>query len=191
MAAERLHGDDTTVPVLARGKTDIARAWVYVRDDRPFAGPAPPAALFYYSRDRAGLHPQAHLAGYAGILQARCIRWLRQTLCSWPKSGFDFGGRLLGPCAPKTLVLADVEAAAKKKAQGKPAAVLSPLCLEAIQRIDKLFDIERDVNGCSADQRMAVRQELGAPLVANLHAWMSEDAESFWRNDVARRWTTC
>jgi transposase len=69
-AADRLHGDDTTVPVLARGKTDIARSWVYVRDDRPFGGPAPPAAVFYYSRDRGGAHPQAHLAAYAGILQA-------------------------------------------------------------------------------------------------------------------------
>src|SRR5664279_4981982 len=69
-AAGRLHGDDTTVPVLARGKTDIARSWVYVRDDRPFAGPAPPAAVFYYSRDRGGAHPRAHLADYAGILQA-------------------------------------------------------------------------------------------------------------------------
>ena len=70
MAAERLHGDDTTVPVLAKGKTDIARAWVYVRDDRPFGGRAPPAAIFHYSRDRGGEHPQAHLAGYAGALQA-------------------------------------------------------------------------------------------------------------------------
>ena len=52
MAAERLHGDDTTVPVLARGKTDIARLWTYVRDDRPFGGPAPPGAVFHYSRDR-------------------------------------------------------------------------------------------------------------------------------------------
>jgi transposase len=70
MAADRLHGDDTTVPVLARGKTDIARAWVYVRDDRPFGGTAAPAALFHYSRDRSGEHPQAHLASYSGILQA-------------------------------------------------------------------------------------------------------------------------
>jgi hypothetical protein len=68
MAAERLHGDDTTVPVLARGKTDIARAWVYVGNDRPFGGPAPQAEVFCYSRDRSGEHPQAHLAGYAGIL---------------------------------------------------------------------------------------------------------------------------
>src|SRR5487761_1895230 len=69
-AAERLHGDDTTVPVLARGKTDIARLWTYVRDDRPVGGPAPPGAVFHYSRDRGGEHPQSHLAGYAGILQA-------------------------------------------------------------------------------------------------------------------------
>jgi transposase len=55
-AGERIHGDDTTVPVLAKGKTDIARSWVYVRDDRPFAGPAPPAVVFYYSRDRSGVH---------------------------------------------------------------------------------------------------------------------------------------
>ena len=70
MAAERLHGDDTTVPVLARGKTTTGRLWTYVRDDRPFAGPAPPAALFHYSPDRRGEHPQRHLAGYTGILQA-------------------------------------------------------------------------------------------------------------------------
>ncbi|OKO67222.1 hypothetical protein AC629_42895, partial [Bradyrhizobium sp. NAS80.1] len=70
MAAERLHADDTTVPVLAKGKTDTARCWIYVRDDRPFGGADPPAAMFYYSRDRRGEHPQAHLARYAGILQA-------------------------------------------------------------------------------------------------------------------------
>src|SRR5450755_2828754 len=55
--AARVHGDDTTVPVLAKGKTDIARCWTYVRDDRPFGGKNPPAALFYYSRDRSGEHP--------------------------------------------------------------------------------------------------------------------------------------
>src|SRR6202021_3637240 len=69
-AAERLHGDDTTVPVLAKGKTDTGRCWVYVRDDRPSGGQDPPAAMFYHSRDRAGEHAQAHLAGYAGLFQA-------------------------------------------------------------------------------------------------------------------------
>ncbi len=70
LAAERLHGDDTPVPVLAKGKTDKGRAWVYVRDDRPFGGPDPPAALFRYSRNRSGDHPVEHLRSYAGILQA-------------------------------------------------------------------------------------------------------------------------
>jgi transposase len=69
-AAERLHGDDTTVPVLARGKTDTGRCWVYVRDDRRFGGDAAPAAMFYYSRDRSGEHPQGHLTNYAGLFQA-------------------------------------------------------------------------------------------------------------------------
>src|SRR6202140_2614350 len=64
MAAARLHADDTTVPVLASGKTDTGRCWIYVRDDRPFGGAGPPAAMFYYSRDRKGEHPQAHLARY-------------------------------------------------------------------------------------------------------------------------------
>jgi transposase len=70
MAAARLHADDTTVPVLASGKTDTGRCWIYVRDDRPFGGAGPPAAMFYYSRDRKGEHPQRHLARYVGILQA-------------------------------------------------------------------------------------------------------------------------
>jgi transposase len=57
MAGERIHGDDTTVPVLAKGKTITGRLWSYVRDDRPFGGPAPPAAMFFYSPNRSGEHP--------------------------------------------------------------------------------------------------------------------------------------
>jgi transposase len=56
--------------VLATGKTRTGRVWSYVRDDRPFAGPAPPAAVFFYSRNRDGEHPSRHLTGYGGILQA-------------------------------------------------------------------------------------------------------------------------
>jgi len=70
LAAERLHGDDTTVPVMAKGKTDTGRLWDYVRDDRPFGGSDPPAVIFYYSRDRRGEHPRGHLASWSGILQA-------------------------------------------------------------------------------------------------------------------------
>ena len=70
LGAERLHGDDTTVPILAKGKTVTGRIWTYVRDDRPFGGPAPPAALYHASRDRTAGHAERHLAGWSGILQA-------------------------------------------------------------------------------------------------------------------------
>ena len=71
-AAEKIHGDDTTVPVLAPGlgRTSTGRLWVYVRDDRPFLGAAPPAAAYFYSPDRGGKHPAAHMAGFNGFLQA-------------------------------------------------------------------------------------------------------------------------
>ena len=81
MAAERLHGDDTTVPVLAKGKTNIGRCWTYVRDDEPFGGPSPPAAIFYYSHDCKGEHPQAHLAQYVGLFQADAFDGYRKLSC--------------------------------------------------------------------------------------------------------------
>lgn len=93
LAAERLHGDDTTVPVLAKGKTSTGRIWVYVRDDKPFGGQAPPGAVFYYSRDRAGEHPQAHLASYSGIFQADAYGGYGRL----PQCGSNTGSRLLGP----------------------------------------------------------------------------------------------
>jgi transposase len=69
-SAERIHADDTTVPVLDVGKTRTGRLWAYVRDDRPFAGPAPPAAVYFYSADRTAGHPEEYLAGWQGFMQA-------------------------------------------------------------------------------------------------------------------------
>src|SRR6516164_471946 len=68
-AAERIHGDDTTVPVLAKVKTRTGRLWTYVRDDRPFGGAAPPAAVSFYSPDRDGAHPERHLPAIAGFFR--------------------------------------------------------------------------------------------------------------------------
>ena len=187
MAAERLHGDDTTVPVLARGKTDIARTWVYVRDDRPFGGLAPPAAVFYYSRDRGGEHPQAHLATYAGILQADAYGGYGKLYEADRNPGIILEAGCWAHARRKFFVLADVEAAAKRKAQGKQASVISPLCLEAVRRIDALFAIERDINGWSAARRHDMRHEFSAPLVADLHAWMLGERKKLSRtNDVAK-----
>ena len=192
LSAERLHGDDTTVPVLAKGKTDTGRIWVYVRDDKPFGGPAPPAAVFYYSRDRAGEHPQAHLANYTGIFQADAY------------SGYGKlyePGRTPGPILEAAcwvharrpfFVMADLAENARRKAQGKTPAAISPLALEVVRRIDALFEIERSINGQSAERRKAVRQELSAPFVADLEAGCASNAPSSRAATMSPRpWTTC
>ncbi len=197
MAAGRLHGDDTTVPVLARGGTDIARLWTYVRDDRPFGGPAPPGAVFHYSRDRGGKHPQSYLAGYSGILQADAYGGYGRLYEPGRTPGPILEGACWAHARRKFFVLADVEGSARRAAHGKAPAVLSPICLDAVQRIDDLFDIERDINGSSAEERRTARQALSAPLVADLHRWFAEQRMRLARgNEVARaidyllkRWT--
>ena len=110
LAAERLHGDDTTVPVLAKGKTDTGRCWVYVRDDRPFGGPAPPAAVFYYSRDRAGEHPRRHLASLAGILQADAYGGYDKLYEPGREPGPILEAACWAHARRKFFVLADIEA---------------------------------------------------------------------------------
>jgi transposase len=186
-AAERLHSDDTTVPVLAKGKTDTARCWVYVRDDRPFGGPAPPAAMFYYSRDRSGEHPQAHLEEYAGIFQADAYGGYTKLYEANRKPGPLVEAACWVHARRPFFILADVAANARRKAQGKTASPISPLALEAVRRIDALFDIERSINGQSAERRRAVRQELGAPLVADLERWLREQRPKLSRgNDLSK-----
>ncbi len=187
LSAERLHGDDTTVPVLAKGKTDTGRIWVYVRDDKPFGGPAPPAAVFYYSRDRAGEHPQAHLASYTGIFQADAYSGYGKLYEPGRSPGPIYEAACWVHARRPFFVMADLAENARRKAQGKKPAAISPLALEAVRRIDALFDIERTINGQSAERRMAVRQELSAPLVADLEAWMREQRAKLSRgNDVAK-----
>ena len=197
LAAERLHGDDTTVPVLARGKTDIARCWTYVRDDRPFAGPAPPAAVFYYSRDRRGEHPTAHLRGWAGVLQADAYSGYGELYAAQRQPAPVLEAACWAHARRKFFVLADIAASARRKAHGKAPAVISPMALEAVRRIDALFEIERAINGQGVDQRTTVRQELSAPLVADLQAWLTLQRAKLSRgNDLAKamdymlkRWT--
>ena len=128
LAAERLHGDDTTVPVLARGKTDIARLWIYVRDDRPFGGPAPPGAVFYYSRDRGGEHPQAIWRDTAGILQADAYGGYGKLYEPGRTPGPDPGSGLLGPCPAKVLRAGRLARAARARRTGqKPGGDLADL----------------------------------------------------------------
>lgn len=173
MAAERLHGDDTTVPVLARGKTITGRLWTYVRDDRPFGGPAPPAAIFYYSRDRGGEHPQHHLAGYRGVLQADAYA--------------GFNDLYSEARQPAPLIQALCWAHGRRNFFKLAELVKAPLAIEAVRRIDAIFDAERTINGLPADQRHAVRQERIAVLVDDLQSWMRDVRRKMSRHaDVAK-----
>ena len=211
-AAERLHSDDTTVPVLAKGKTDTGRCWVYVRDDRPFGGqappgaqapnsndrrPSPPAAMFYYSRDRGGEHPQGHLASYAGLFQADAYGGYGKVYLPDRKPGPILEAACWVHARRPFFIMADLAENARRKARSKTTAPVSPLALEAVQRIDALFEIERAINGHTAEQRRAIRQEKAAPLVADLEGWMREQRAKLSRgNDLAKamdymlkRWT--
>jgi transposase len=172
LAAERLHADDTTVPILAKGKTVTGHIWTYVRDDRPFGGRAPPAALSYASRDRRHEHPAKHLETFTGILQADAYSGY---------NGLYDPIRRPGPITPalcwsharrQFFELADIATHARR---GKSAPAISPVALQAVKRIDALFEIERTINGLSAAERWRVRQEHSAPLLAELETWLREE----------------
>src|SRR5487761_2532935 len=156
-AAGKLHADDTPVPVLdpGRGKTKTGRWWTYVRDDRPAGSHDPPAVWYRYSPDRKGAHPQAHLRGFCGILQADAY------------SGF-------APLyASGDILEAACWAHARRKFYDLYVVDRSPLATEAIRRIGALYAIEREIRGSAPAQRAWVRQQRAGPLLEALHAWLS------------------
>src|SRR5262245_51686785 len=167
LAGGRVHGDDTPVPVLAKGHTATGRLWTYVRDDRPFGGRDPPAAVFFYSRDRSGEHPERHLDGYAGILQADAYAGFNRLYAPNRRGGPITEAACWSHSRRKFFVLADIAAKARSELR-----VIAPLALEAVKRIDVIFDVEREINGLSASERVAVRTERILPLVTELEIWM-------------------
>ena len=176
LAADRLHGDDTPVPVLAKTKTATGRLWTYVRDDRPFGG-GPPAALFKYSRDRRGEHPQRHLADWSGILQADAYGGFGPLYEAERQPGPVIEAPCWAHARRRFFELADV---AKNRRKKKPPSI-SPIALEAAQRIDAIFAIERGINGADPATRLAVRRAETAPLVENLETWLRAERDKLSR----------
>jgi len=157
LAAEKVHADDTPVPVLdpGRGKTKTGRLWTYVRDDRPAASRDPPAVWYRYSPNRKGEHPQTHLRDFRGVLQADAY------------SGF-------GPLYENgKIVEAACWAHARRKFYDIYMVDRSPIATEALQRIGLLYTIERDIRGTLPAQRVRVRQERAGPLLDELHRWLA------------------
>jgi len=182
-AAERLHGDDTTVPVLAKVKTRTGRIWTYVRDDRPFGGRAPPAAVFFYSPDRAGVHPQQHLAGYRGILQADAYAGFNELYEADRKPGPITQAPCWAHARRKLFELADIAS----KARNQKRTTISPIAFDAVRKMDAIFMLERPINGLPPKERLLVRRQDIAPLVNDLLDWMKRERAKLSRhNEVAK-----
>lgn len=156
MAGERVHADDTPVPVLApgAGKTRTGRLWAYLRDERPYAGGAAPAVLYRYSADRKGEHPRLHLAGFTGVLHADGY------------AGFD------GLYASGRVVEAACWAHVRRKFFDLHAAGASPLASEALARIRMLYAVEEVVRGSPAEERRQTRQARAGPLLEEMRTWL-------------------
>lgn len=158
MAGEKLHADDTPVPVLApgNGKTKTGRLWTYVRDDRPAGNETPPAVWFAYSEDRKGEHPRQHLKNFTGGLQADAY------------AGFHhlYGtGRIYEVAC---------WAHARRKFYEIHALHASPATSEALAKIAALYAIEDEIRGKPAELRREVRQSRAKPLIEELHKWMEQ-----------------
>jgi len=196
LAAERLHGDDTTVPVLAKGQTDVGRLWTYVRDDAPFSGAGPPAAIFYYSRDRKGVHPQGHLQTWSGILQADAYGGYAELYKPDRSPGLILEAGCWAHARRKFFELADIETAERQKARGEKPKAVYPKALEAVRLIDALFAVERQINGACPEARLVVRREQSAPILTELETWMAETRQQLTSshhiikaiNYLKRRW---
>jgi transposase len=156
MCAEKLHADDTPVPVLSpgKGRTRTGRLWAYVRDDRPCGGTDPPAVVYRYSPDRKAERPREHLRTFSGILQADAY------------SGFT-------PLyASGDIAEAACWAHARRKYYDVYVADRSPIASQALQQINEIYAIEREIRGRNPTQRHGARQLRSVPVLESLGAWL-------------------
>ena len=158
LAGHAIHADDTPVRMLApgTGKTRTARLWTCVRDERPWAGPAPPAALYRFSEDRKGAHPAKHLAGFKGWMHADGYAGFEE-----PCRGGDI--REVACLAHVRRKFVDVH-----RSQG------SAIAGEAVARIADLHAVEKGVRGAPPEERVQARQEHAIPVFDALEAWLAD-----------------
>ena len=146
------------MPVLAKGQCRTGRLWTHVRDDRPFGGTAAPAAVYYYSATREGVHAERQLSDYTGICQADAY------------SGFN--GLFVEGRKPGLIIEAACWAHSRRKFFELARLRKMPIAIEAVVRIDALFAIEREINGQPAAQRLAVRRSRSKPLIDAFETWL-------------------
>ncbi|MNB84298.1 Transposase IS66 family protein [compost metagenome] len=170
----KLHADDTPVPVLLPGnkKTKTGRLWTYVRDDRNAGSALPPAVWFAYSPDRKGLHPQTHLAGFSGVLQADAYAGFNEL--------YRAGHIKEAACW----------AHARRKIHDVHVRTPSATTDEALKRIGQFYAIEAGIRGMPAEQRLAERQLKTKPLLTSLESWLREKMKTLSRHsELAKAFT--
>ncbi len=158
LGGDAIFADDTSVAMLApgTGKTQTARLWTYARDERPWAGEAPPAAWYRFSGDRKGQHPKDHLSDFRGWMHADGYAGFEDLY----RSGAI---REVACMAHIRRKFVDVH-----RAQG------SPIAEEAIRRIAALYAIEKSVRGSPLDRRVEIRQAKAQPIFDDLETWLPE-----------------
>jgi transposase len=169
MAGRVIHADDTPVPVLApgAGRTKTGRQWVYLRDERPHGGTAPPAVLYRYTPDRKGEHCRAQLASFTGWLHADGYAGFGKLyeVAGASSSLLPLAGP---PRVAEVACWAHVRRGFFDEAKGSG----SPIAKEALEKIGALFGIERQIAGAPPEQRRNVRQRLAKPRLGELAAWL-------------------
>jgi transposase len=183
MAGRVIHADDTPVPVLApgAGRTKTGRQWVYLRDERPHAGTAPPAVLYRYTPDRKGDHCRQQLANFTGWLHADGYAGFGKLyeIAGASSSALPLAGP---PRVAEVACWAHVRRGFFDEVKGSG----SPIAREALDRIGALFDIERLIAGAPAEQRRNVRQRLAKPRLDELATWLDAQLQKIpGKSDLA------
>jgi transposase len=169
MAGRMIHADDTPVPVLApgAGRTKTGRQWVYLRDERPHGGAAPPAVLYRYTPDRKGEHCRAQLANFTG--------WLHADGYSGFGKLYEIAGASIGPlplAGPPRVAEVACWAHVRRYFFDEAKSNGSPIAQGALEKIGALFDIERLIVGTPPEHRRNVRQRLAKPRIDELATWL-------------------
>src|SRR6476661_424520 len=155
-ASAKLFADETPAPVLdpGRGRTKTGQLWAYARDDRPWGGTDPPGVAYVYAPDRKATQPITHLSGFTGILQV---------------DGYA-GYRALAK--RNDVQLAFCWSHVRRRFYELAAAGPAPIATEALERIAKLYAVEKDIRGRDADERRAARQDQSRSIIDGLEGWL-------------------
>ncbi len=155
-ASDHLFADDTPIPVLdpGRGRTKTGRLWVYAREQRPWDGLEPPAAVYLFAPDRKAERPISHLADFKGVLHVDGYVGFEQLA--------DREDVALAACWSHT----------RRKFYDVAEATASPVATETLRRIGKLYAIEARVRGQSPGHRLAERRSFSRPIVEALRSWL-------------------